>query len=686
MKIQINQNTMKTKLFILFTLLYSNSAFSQKTKLYFEYSLYPENVHADGVPMTQPLNENEYYWIHVNRNGANLMDSLKLRTPTKPKGQTIKILNKNADPCLVLFMDRDSALWNLVISPQGNGSYGKKLHIVNILNSNNDLLVFFHASADSLNLRYDNIQESKIDLPDTAGYGLLRISKNAKCSLENFIQSHVEYGAKPWLLCTNENTYNIYMPYYHNQSNLPYKLIPENGRLLDSQVTAFVLQFEFGKSTPKNWISGSLPVLNVQYSTNNLFVENRMLLVGNYYPDNKFWNQNFPFHAVYKIGINPIQTFKKPDRYSKDITYIFSVSMDKQDFTNLDVQYFISPKNNYPAVSNYGFLKNGFWLQVANCDSIRPDNPTVKWHQIKSKINQYGLLSYNLQTNTLVSQGFPEEPKEVYSDGDSLLIISGDNAKSSNPNNYIDFDQSSNFNYSISKGKYTAQFDLNGNVVWARSENITTNSHRPTVYKSTNNAKILCTAQPYKKDVEYGFRTVPRWNLNDVSGLLVQISKAPICDFEIVTINNNYVHLNYKGALNANFYYKYSDGSKDSNRNERTQIHRYAKTGTYLIYCIAQNQYGSDTAYYSVTIDDVNSFKKLHTVNNTLVYPNPAENIITWKLTNTQEVDIFDAAGKRVYSKKTNLNTLDISHLKTGTYLIVIHTQHGSFCTKIIHP
>ncbi len=64
------------------------------------------------------------------------------------------------------------------------------------------------------------------------------------------------------------------------------------------------------------------------------------------------------------------------------------------------------------------------------------------------------------------------------------------------------------------------------------------------------------------------------------------------------------------------------------------------------------------------------------------VYPNPASDMVTIKMPEnitTATVTIFDFVGKQV--AKTNLtsteNSLDISNLPTGTYLVSIATEYG---------
>lgn len=69
------------------------------------------------------------------------------------------------------------------------------------------------------------------------------------------------------------------------------------------------------------------------------------------------------------------------------------------------------------------------------------------------------------------------------------------------------------------------------------------------------------------------------------------------------------------------------------------------------------------------------------------VYPNPAINNITIATPNNDVIEnvvIYDAMGKIVYSEVTPSNTIDIADLASGTYLVEVTTANGTAQERII--
>jgi hypothetical protein len=78
-----------------------------------------------------------------------------------------------------------------------------------------------------------------------------------------------------------------------------------------------------------------------------------------------------------------------------------------------------------------------------------------------------------------------------------------------------------------------------------------------------------------------------------------------------------------------------------------------------------------------VNENQVSSFK---------IYPNPSNGIvhIDSKKEIVRRVSVFDAMGKRIFSKQENSNEIDISNLQNGMYFLRITTDSGEFVQKII--
>ena len=74
--------------------------------------------------------------------------------------------------------------------------------------------------------------------------------------------------------------------------------------------------------------------------------------------------------------------------------------------------------------------------------------------------------------------------------------------------------------------------------------------------------------------------------------------------------------------------------------------------------------------------EDINTVQEFNT-NSITVYPNPANNIININgITNSKEITIYSVLGKKVYVKNQNLDNLDISNLKEGTYFVKIKNNN----------
>ena len=57
------------------------------------------------------------------------------------------------------------------------------------------------------------------------------------------------------------------------------------------------------------------------------------------------------------------------------------------------------------------------------------------------------------------------------------------------------------------------------------------------------------------------------------------------------------------------------------------------------------------------------------------ISPNPTSNFINIEGTEVEKVDIYDAKGLHV-QKTLNNNQIDISHLSSGNYFLIINNQH----------
>jgi hypothetical protein len=69
------------------------------------------------------------------------------------------------------------------------------------------------------------------------------------------------------------------------------------------------------------------------------------------------------------------------------------------------------------------------------------------------------------------------------------------------------------------------------------------------------------------------------------------------------------------------------------------------------------------------------------------LFPNPADRELTISVENgaaISEVNIYDQVGKMVYTGKPEDNTLDVSKLQSGIYILKAVTDHGESTQKIV--
>ena len=673
-------NNMSTNYkFLLLSFLCFFGVKAQKTDSYYQYSIKPLFTQINSRSKVQPINANEHYWIisTTNYDSITTIDFVGNSNPNKP--YSLKVNCGEKAPKMIFLMNKDKITWSMLITPFNGG------RVFNILNSQlvgEDVFLYCTVSADSLKIQMNQEKSTYLNLPDSSLYMLLKITKSGNCSIENFFLPLSKLQSR--LIAINEKSYTIYFPIHPGYNWYKYNLNSTiaNNMVSDSLLTGILMQFDFGNKQVKNWISGTLPTAQPFDELSYISTTNKLLLPGKYHGVSATYLIKSPFNPAIKINANPNIYFKKPISFSLNKTYLYWIRIDLDKWSVDEVKFnLIKGSEPYWFINNYGTLQNGYWFQTYSLSDISTDKIIPRWHKVYG--NSSNVFSYNHSTNDFYTVGFPDYIQNVEQDGDSLLFITGGQLQMPGPD-YIDFDNSDTFHYYIRKGFYCSEYTPTGKLIWARYGNVILNEYGCDRYKSFGGGRLLTSTQSNMSDLDFGFKYIRKVNVGDFSGFVMQMSKAPICDFDIENIDNNHVTINYKGALNANFYYKYGDGSKDSNMNQRYFIHDYRKTGSFLLYCIAKNAYGSDTAYYSIDIYDIVSAKKLTKDNRIVLSPNPTKGQINWDFDNVTSIDIYNNNGQLVLREKTEGNNLNIEQLPTAMYTVVVHTATGSFCNKVV--
>ncbi|MGV6861553.1 MAG: T9SS type A sorting domain-containing protein [Putridiphycobacter sp.] len=115
----------------------------------------------------------------------------------------------------------------------------------------------------------------------------------------------------------------------------------------------------------------------------------------------------------------------------------------------------------------------------------------------------------------------------------------------------------------------------------------------------------------------------------------------------------------------------------------------FNSTGGYNMF-IAKIDKNNTPGVFHVTQDLTNeiitlSFEDIHEQTNLNVYPTPFKSSINFEgLPNYNVIKVFDYSGKLVYSGINQSQSIDLSNLTNGLYILTIETEAGQFSTKIV--
>lgn len=152
-----------------------------------------------------------------------------------------------------------------------------------------------------------------------------------------------------------------------------------------------------------------------------------------------------------------------------------------------------------------------------------------------------------------------------------------------------------------------------------------------------------------------------------------------------VTLSNDTVYCKITGGIyNVNtLTWFFGDGTSVSSADT---FHVFQDTGMYSVTIRVFNSCGMffrDTMitvnYYATSLKTLNN-----SISNFLIYPNPAQHIISIKSKSIEDVigiEIFDLVGQRKFElfEANNYNNIDVSFLNTGQYFLRIRTRNGSY-------
>lgn len=92
----------------------------------------------------------------------------------------------------------------------------------------------------------------------------------------------------------------------------------------------------------------------------------------------------------------------------------------------------------------------------------------------------------------------------------------------------------------------------------------------------------------------------------------------------------------------------------------------------------AANLFYIKTTYPTLGLEEIFESQKL------TVYPNPVANQLYFSFDSIQKIEIFNVLGTLIKTIEKNTESIDVSNLTTGNYIVRVTTENGTFSKKII--
>jgi hypothetical protein len=90
------------------------------------------------------------------------------------------------------------------------------------------------------------------------------------------------------------------------------------------------------------------------------------------------------------------------------------------------------------------------------------------------------------------------------------------------------------------------------------------------------------------------------------------------------------------------------------------------------------------TNNYTTTIQNDLGTNQLD-INKLTIFPNPVKDILHFKTSEkVVKIEVYDLAGRILCSQAVNENKVDVTNLRTGNYIVKIHTENGIINSKIV--
>jgi PKD repeat protein len=159
---------------------------------------------------------------------------------------------------------------------------------------------------------------------------------------------------------------------------------------------------------------------------------------------------------------------------------------------------------------------------------------------------------------------------------------------------------------------------------------------------------------------------------------------APVGDFtasDYLISANTYVHFTDQSSFQPSaWHWEFPGGSPSVSTDRDPQFILYENPGVYDVTLVVSNGLGSDTVTKQCLIAaEVYAGADDHSpLPGHLVFPNPADRLVTIKSDSGSAVSIFSSLGKTVYRDEAVLNErkVDVSAFPAGVYLVIFYEDN----------
>ena len=91
------------------------------------------------------------------------------------------------------------------------------------------------------------------------------------------------------------------------------------------------------------------------------------------------------------------------------------------------------------------------------------------------------------------------------------------------------------------------------------------------------------------------------------------------------------------------------------------------------------------TNNYTTTIQNTLGLQENELINDVVAYPNPVKDFLNFKTEHPiLKVEIYDNSGRILSSNSVSENKVDLSNLKTASYILKLYTEKGIVNIKVI--